>query len=103
MDRVHAPFLRERDDAGDVEVGADRPLALADEIRLVGLEAMDGEAVFLRIDGDGLQTEFGGGAEYADGDLAAIGHEQFSKDASAAGGTGGVGSRNARTHKARCL
>ena len=40
MDRVHALLLRERDDAVDVEVRLDGPLALADQIRFVGLEAV---------------------------------------------------------------
>ena len=70
-------FLGQRDDAGDVQVGADRAFALADEVGFVGLEAVDAEAVFLGVNGDGAQTQFGGGAKDADGDLAAVGDEQF--------------------------
>ena len=40
MDRVDALFRGERDDAFDVEIGFDRPFALADQIGFVGLEAV---------------------------------------------------------------
>ena len=43
MDGVDALLLRQRDDALDVEVGLDRPLALADLVGLVGLEAVQAE------------------------------------------------------------
>ena len=79
MDEVHASFHGEGDDAGDVEVSADGAFVFADEIRFIGLEAVDAEAVFLRVNGDGAQAQFGGGAKDADGNLAAIGHEQFFK------------------------
>ena len=58
------------------EIGLDRPLALADLIGLVGLEAVQGELVLLGIDGDGRDAELGRGAEDADGDLGAVGDEQ---------------------------
>ncbi len=38
---------------------------------------MQGEPVFLRVDGHGTQAEFIGGAEDAYSDFAAIGGEQF--------------------------
>ena len=68
---------RQGDDAGDVEVGADRLAGLADAIGLVGLEAVQGEAVFVRVDGDGADAEFVGRAKDANGDLAAVGDEQL--------------------------
>ena len=75
---MSTPFsLRERDDAGDVEIRADRALALADQIRLVRLEAVDREPVLLRVDGHGAEAQFGGRAKDADGDFAAVGDEQF--------------------------
>ena len=76
VDGVDASFLGERDDAGDVQVGLDRTFAGADLIGLVGLEAVQAETVFLRVDADRAQTEFGGGAKDADGDFAAVGGEQ---------------------------
>ena len=62
---------------GDVEVSADGAFALADQIGFVRLEAVDAEAVLLRVDGHGAQAQFSGGAKDADGDFAAIGDEQF--------------------------
>ena len=77
MDEVHTLLLRHRHDALDVEIRGDRPLALADEIRLVRLEAMHAQPIFLRVDRDGAQPLFRSRAKNTDGDLAAIGNEKF--------------------------
>ena len=69
--------LGQRDDAVDVEVRADRLARLADAVGLVRLEAVQGEAVFVRVDGDGADAQLVGRAEDADGDLAAIGDQQL--------------------------
>ena len=63
----------------DVQIRPDRLAALrrADQKRLVGLEAMQREAIFVAVDRDGPQAEFGGGPEAADGDFRTIGDEQF--------------------------
>jgi len=78
VDKIHALFLSQRHDSGNVQIRADRPLALADDVGLIGLETVDGKAVLLRIDGDGAKPELSGGAENTDGNLAAVGDEQFS-------------------------
>ncbi len=62
----------EIDDGIDVQIGLDRAFALADEIRLVGFEAVEAEAVFLGVDGNGSEAEFSGGAEDAGGDFAPV-------------------------------
>ena len=77
MDGVDLVLPGQGDDAGDVEVGADRLAGLADAVGLVGLEAVQGEAVFVRVDGDGADAQLVGGAEDADGDFAAIGDQQL--------------------------
>ena len=43
----------------------------------VGLEAMQRQPIFLRIDGHGPQPEFVRGPKDANGDFAAVGSEQF--------------------------
>ena len=87
MDHVHAAFACEGDDALDIEIRTNRPLALADDISLVGLEAVHGVAVLLRVDRDGSHAELGGCAEDADGDFAAVGDEEgFSGDRNGRGG-----------------
>ena len=97
MDGVDARFLGHRDDALDVEIRGDRALALADEIGLVRLEAMDAEAVLLGVNGDGAQAQFGAGAENADGDFAAVGRHQFLELTT----TGGwLGDNGAMRHRA---
>ena len=72
MDGVHTFFARQSDDAVDVEVGFDRPFAIADQVGFIGLEAVQGETVFLRVDGYGAQTQFIGGTKDADGNLATV-------------------------------
>ena len=49
----------------------------ADQVRLVGRGDVEGAPVGLGIDGDGGDPELAQGAEDADGNLAAIGHENF--------------------------
>ncbi len=77
MNEVNALLLGNGDDALDVEIGGDGAFAGADEIGLVGLEAMHPETVLLGEHGDGAEAEFGGGAKNTDGDFAAIGGEKF--------------------------
>ena len=91
MNEVHTLLLRQRNNAGNVQIRADRSLAFADHIRLVGLEAVDGQSVFRRVDGDRAQTEFRRRTKDADGDFTAVGDQQF-----ALAGRCGVG-----THKFR--
>ena len=87
MDHVHTPLTREGNDPFDVEIRADRPLALADDIGFVGLEAVHRVAVLLRVDRDGSHAKLGGCAKDADGDFAAVGDEEgFSGDRNGRGG-----------------
>jgi hypothetical protein len=68
VDGVHALVLRGGDDGLDIEVGRDRTLALADQIRFVRLEPVEAEAVLLRVDRHGAEAQLGARAENADGD-----------------------------------
>ena len=78
MDGIDALFARQSHDALHVEIGFHRTLALADQVGFVGFEAVQGQAVFLRIDGDRAQAQLVGGAQNADGDFAAIERQQLS-------------------------
>ncbi len=77
MDGVDTLLLRECHNSCDVQIGFHRALAGARLISFIRFEAMEREAVFLRVDGHGAQAEFIGGAEDAYGDFAAIGGKQF--------------------------
>ena len=79
VDGIDADFLGERDDARDVQVGADRFADLADAVGFVRLEAVQGEAVFVRVDRDGANVQFVGRAEDANRDFASIGDEELAK------------------------
>ena len=61
----------------NVEIGGDGLFALADQIALVGLEAVQGEAVLVRVDGDGADAHLRRRAHDADRYLAAIGYQQL--------------------------
>ena len=51
-----------------------------DEVRLVGDADVQRAAVGLGVDGDGADPELAQGPEDADGDLAAVRHEDFRED-----------------------
>lgn len=72
MDEVDAVCCGKCDDAGGVEVGFDGAFVFANLVGFVGLEAVEAEAVFFGVDGDGAEAEFIGGAEDADGDFATV-------------------------------
>jgi hypothetical protein len=76
MDRIDLRFARDAQDVRDVEIRFDRPFALAYEVRLIGLRAMEREAVLVRIDHHSAHGELGRGTHDADGDFAAIGDQQ---------------------------
>ena len=71
--------LRDADDLVDREIGLERPLAPADLIGLVGLEAVQRELVLLGIDRDRLDAELGRRAEHPDRDLGTVGDKNAPK------------------------
>ena len=77
MDRVATGLARDPQHLVDVEIGLHRLAALADQIAFVGLEAVQGEAVLVRVDRDRADAHLGGGTEHADRDLAAVGDQQL--------------------------
>ena len=77
MNRVHVLLFGQGDDAIDVEIGLHRAHAAADLIRLVGLEAVETERVFLGIDRDGPKAQLGRGPHDANRDLTPVEREQF--------------------------
>src|SRR5271157_3758598 len=77
MYRVDAFFFGQRHDSRNIEIRLDGTFARANLVRLVRLKAVQRQAIFLRIDRHSTQPKFVGGAEYADGDFAAVRGEQF--------------------------
>jgi len=77
MHGIGARFAGDADDVVDGQIGLHRPQPLADEPGFIGLEAVQGELVLARIDGDAGDAQLAGGADDADGDLAAVGDEQL--------------------------
>jgi hypothetical protein len=90
MNRIDTFFLRDRDDAFDVEIRSHRTFSLTDKIRFIGFEAMQAKAIFLRVNGDGAQVQFGSSAKNPNGDFAAIGSEKFLERTDRAAGRDGT-------------
>src|SRR5579859_3061740 len=61
----------------DVEVGFDWPLTLANQIGFVGFEAMQREAVFVRINCNRAQAELIRGAKDSNRDFASVCSEEL--------------------------
>ena len=91
MDGVDLGLLGDPDHLVDRQIGLERPLARADLIGLVRLEAVQRELVLLGIDRDGLDAELGRRAEDADRDLRAVGDEQAAEGRSHGHVGGGSG------------
>ena len=65
------------DDAGNIQIGTQRGLLLADQIGLVGSGAEEGVGVLVGVDGNRVQAQIVAGAENTHCDLAAVGHQNF--------------------------
>ncbi|CAH0326693.1 hypothetical protein SRABI128_05502 [Microbacterium sp. Bi128] len=68
----------------NVQVGPDRMSLLADQIRLIGLLAVNGVAVLMGKHSDSLGTQLVARAEGANRDFAAVGHQNLRKHTSPA-------------------
>jgi len=76
VDGIDLRLQRDADHVVDVEVGLDGLPAGPDQIALVGLEAVEREAVFVGEDGHRADAHLGSRAHDADGDLGTVGDEQ---------------------------
>ncbi len=65
------------DDAGNVEVRPNRLARFAHLVGFVGLEAVQGVAILVGVDGHGANAELMGRAEHADGDFATVGDQNL--------------------------
>ena len=79
VNRVHFLGLGQLDDRLDAQVAANRLARRADLVRLVGLESMKREPVFVRIDRHGPDAQLMRRPKDPDRDLAAIGDHQLAK------------------------
>ena len=75
MDRVDVVVLGDLDDGVDVEIGVDGAALWIELIGLVGQSAEHRIFIFLGIDSDRGDAQIGQRAEDADGDLAAVRHQ----------------------------
>ena len=78
VDGVGPVLLGQVDDAGDVQIGAQGALVLADQIGLIRGGAEQAVGILVGIDGDGLKTQVVAGPEHPHGDLAPVGHQNLS-------------------------
>src|SRR6476661_5630095 len=71
--------VRDLDYAFELKVRLTRRRA-ADVVRLIGVAGVDGVAVGVRVDGGGGDPHLATRAHHTDGDLAAVGDEDFLKE-----------------------
>ena len=74
---IGAGVFGDADDLLDRQVGADRTARLTDLVGLVGLQSMRRVAILVRVHRDGQNAHLVGGTERTDGDLTAVGHQEF--------------------------
>ena len=77
MHCIAARVMADTDDVGDVQVGFHRSLAAPDLVGLFGLEAVQRQPILFREYRHRRDAQLRGSAHYANGDLAAIGYEDF--------------------------
>ena len=77
MDRIGTSLAGYPDHARNIEIGLDRPFAFANEIGLVGLEAVKREAIFTGVDCDGAEAQLSCRAKHANGNLAPVGDQKL--------------------------
>ena len=73
MDGIDFVFFGSGDDSVNIEIGLNRTSSHAHLIGLIRFKAMECQAIFLRVDGDGAQAKLIGSAEDANGNFAAVG------------------------------
>ena len=77
VDGVGAVLLRQLDDPGDVQIGAQGALILSDQIGLVRGGAEEAVNVLVGVDGNGLEAQVVTGPEDPHGDLAPVGDQDL--------------------------
>ncbi len=77
IDRVGAGLLGDADDFVDRKIRPDGVALLADLVRLVGLEPVQGVAILIRIDRDRRDAHLVGRPERANRDLAAVRYQDL--------------------------
>jgi hypothetical protein len=77
MNHVNLAFLRQCDDTVNVQIGAHGPFAFADQVGFIGLETVNTQPIFLRVNRHGSQAQLGGSPKNADGDFTSIGDEKL--------------------------
>ena len=79
VDGVGAVLFGQMDDAGNIQISAQRAFVLTNQVGLVGRCAEQAVSIFIGIDGDGLQAQIVAGTENTHGDLAAVGYQHLLK------------------------
>jgi hypothetical protein len=79
MDRIHAVNFGDLHQRGDIQIRFDRLAALerSDQIRFIGFESVEGKPIFITVNGDGAESEFGGGTEDPNRYFTTIGNKQL--------------------------
>ena len=76
MNGINFRVTRDTQNVLNIEIGFDGPFVAPDEIRLVRLRSMQGEAILLRVDRDRPDAQLSGCTHDPYGDFAAIGDQE---------------------------
>jgi hypothetical protein len=77
---LHAFFRRQGDYGVHVEISLNRPFPFPDEVRLVSLEAIQAQAIFLGKDSYGAEAQLVGCSKNADRDFTAVEGQKFAHE-----------------------
>ena len=77
VDGVGTVLLRQLDDAGNIQVGAQGALVFSDQIGLIRGGAEEAVYILVGVDGNGLEAQVVTGPEDSHGDLAPVGHQDL--------------------------
>ena len=76
---LHAMFLRDGHNRGDIQIGGDGTLGSIQNETLVGFGAMQIVAIFVGVDGNRLRAQLLSSTDDANGNFAAIRRHHFGK------------------------
>ena len=77
MNGIHAVEFRSLDDLIDIEIGFQGLVVAPHLVSLIRFEAVRGEAVLVGENTDGSYSQFGRGAQHADGNFSPISNENL--------------------------
>ena len=77
MDGIHIMLLADTDNVFNVQISINRLVPFPYQVRFISPVSMQGQNIFLGINGHSTDSQFAAGTEYADGDFASVGNQDL--------------------------